>query len=83
VITDGSLFPTYATSDAANQFKAVMASGYKFNTDNTTTRLTIKSTGIINISNAPVYADNTAAIAGGLVSGDVYKTSTGQLMIVY
>ena len=29
------------------------------------------------------YADNAAAIAGGLVPGQVYKTSTGQLHVVY
>jgi hypothetical protein len=35
------------------------------------------------ISNPPVYADNTAALAGGLVAGQVYRTSTGVLMITY
>jgi len=44
-------------------------------------KLTIKSTGIVNLSNAPTYADNTAALAGGLVAGDVYKTSAGDLRI--
>ena len=29
------------------------------------------------------YADNTAALSGGLVSGDLYRTSTGVVMIVY
>lgn len=29
------------------------------------------------------YADNAAALAGGLVAGQVYKTSTGVLMVVY
>lgn len=32
---------------------------------------------------APTYADNTAALAGGLVAGQVYKTALGILMIVY
>lgn len=31
------------------------------------------STGGIRATNIPIYADNAAAIAGGLVSGDVYK----------
>ena len=48
-----------------------------------TERMRIKSTGIVNIANTPTYADNAAAIAGGLVAGDVYRTSTGQLMIRY
>jgi hypothetical protein len=37
----------------------------------------------LNILSVPVYADNTAATAGGLVVGDVYRTATGQLMIKY
>lgn len=31
----------------------------------------------------PTYANNAAALAGALVAGDLYKTSTGQLMVVY
>jgi hypothetical protein len=46
-----------------------------------TERMRIKSTGIINFSNVPTYADNTAATAGGLDVGDVYKTVLGVLMI--
>jgi hypothetical protein len=34
-------------------------------------------------TNLPVYTDNAAALAGGLIAGDLYKTSTGTLMIVY
>ena len=33
--------------------------------------------------NTPVYADNAAAIAGGEITGTVYRTATGQLMEVY
>jgi hypothetical protein len=32
---------------------------------------------ILNISGVPDYADNAAAVSGGLVAGDVYRTSTG------
>ena len=31
----------------------------------------------------PTYADNTAALAGGLTAGDGYKTSSGVVMITY
>ena len=31
----------------------------------------------------PVYANNAAALAGGLVAGDMYRTAAGILMIVY
>ena len=35
------------------------------------------------IKNLDVYADNTTAVAGGLVAGQVYRTSLGILMITY
>ena len=44
-------------------------------------RFRVKSSGVLNASNVPTYADDTAAGAGGLVTGDVYKTATGLLMI--
>ncbi|MBU4356627.1 MAG: right-handed parallel beta-helix repeat-containing protein [Proteobacteria bacterium] len=31
----------------------------------------------------PTYADNAAALAGGLIAGDRYRTSTGAMMQVY
>jgi len=31
----------------------------------------------------PTYANNAAALAGGLVAGAFYRTSTGVLMVVY
>ena len=36
----------------------------------------------LRLTALPVYADNAAALAGGLVADDVYKTSTGELRIV-
>ena len=46
---------------------------------------TIVSLGLItvNIKTLPVYADNSAAITGGLIAGDLYRTSTGVVMIRY
>ena len=46
-------------------------------------KMGIKSTGIINILNTPVYATNALALAAGLVVGDIYKSATGVLSIVY
>ena len=43
----------------------------------------VNVTGKFGISDTPLYADNAAAKAGGLINGDVYRTSTGQLMVVY
>ena len=36
----------------------------------------------LKLTSLPVYANNAAAVAGGLIEGDVYKTSTGELRIV-
>jgi hypothetical protein len=38
--------------------------------------------GFVRLQSLPTYADNAAAIAGGLVADDVYKTATGELRIV-
>ena len=45
----------------------------------------VSGTGQLNVANntVPEYSDNTAAKAGGLVDGDVYRTSGGNLKIVY
>lgn len=37
--------------------------------------------GTINIGNLLVFEDNTLAIAGGLLVGDMYRTSTGDLKV--
>lgn len=41
------------------------------------------TTTVINISTLPTYADDAAAVAGGLPNGNLYKTATGALMVVY
>ncbi len=44
-----------------------------------------RSAQAANIKNAalPIYPDNTAALAGGLVAGEMYRTATGDLKVVY
>lgn len=39
--------------------------------------------GVMNLPNLSTYADNAAALVGGLVAGDLYKTNTGEIKIVY
>jgi hypothetical protein len=36
----------------------------------------------LNLTSLSIYANNAAAIAGGLALNDVYKTATGELRIV-
>ena len=43
----------------------------------------IRPEGLVSITAMPVYADNTAAAAAGLIVGDLYRTAAGQLMIVF
>jgi len=43
----------------------------------------ILGNGNIEMTSVPTYADNSAAVSGGLAVGTLYKTSTGTLMIVY
>jgi len=35
------------------------------------------------VTGLPEYADNAAALGGGLTAGDFYRTATGVLMVVY
>ena len=57
--------------------------------NNSVNKMTITPNGkvnilqMLNISSISVYADNTAATSGGLDVGDVYRTSTGVLMVRY
>lgn len=39
--------------------------------------------GDLRLRDCAVFADNAAAVAGGLGPGDVYRTATGQLMIAF
>lgn len=70
-------------------FPATMAETIVIGTGTGTQRFKIDSTGkafvlgAINVGAVPTYADNTTALAGGLVAGDVYKTSVGVLMITF
>ena len=65
---------------AGDQTKALLYG--KFNADAASQMLTCNA-GTVRLPYLPVYADNTAALAGGLVAGSVYRTSTGVLMIAY
>jgi hypothetical protein len=44
---------------------------------------TTAPTSKLQVVGLPVYADNTAALSGGLTAGAFYRTSTGVLMVAY
>ncbi len=68
---------TIGVGNASETLLGVANKFFVYDLTNDTVRLTINSSGVVNISNAPTYADDSAAGSGGLVAGDVYKTSDG------
>jgi hypothetical protein len=42
----------------------------------------VRNSGTLEAKDLATYADNAAALAGGLVAGQIYKTATGELRIV-
>jgi len=50
------------------------------NTDNSKIALDVVD-GLIKFQNLPVYANEAAAVTGGLATGVVYQTATGELRI--
>ena len=50
--------------------------------DNVEEKMLLKADGVLQLNSLQTYADNAAALSGGLVAGDFYKTSGGELRIV-
>lgn len=71
------------TSGGADVVLAGVTSGDLVVLAQATTNTLIQSNGHLKLGSIPTYADNAAAISGGLAAGEVYRTSTGVLMIVY
>jgi hypothetical protein len=90
---------TVAISAIANNTSMTTAAITNANTNATYTltggsRLVVKGNGRVGIGTTsptsnlhvtglPTFADNSAALAGGLTAGAFYRTSTGQLMVTY
>lgn len=70
-------------SDKRAYFGPTLNIGFAFQT-NATERARFTGAGrlILTTASAPTYADNAAAVAGGLAVNTVYKTATGELRIV-
>jgi hypothetical protein len=86
---------TVGNYDFVNDFQKIGASAYGGSTQGTrlgswnsdgsfTSVFQIRSNGnIASLYSLSTYANNAAAISGGLVAGDLYKTSTGAVQVVY
>lgn len=83
--TNSIIFSQTADANTVGQFFsttgnfALQAPG-ALPTDDTIHRLQVN--GKVKITDAPTYADNAAALAGGLIVGSIYKQSDGNLRIV-
>jgi hypothetical protein len=74
---------TFITGNATERVRITSGGsiGISTNTPDIATKLHV--VGQVRVDGLPVYADNAAAIAGGLAAGRFYRTSTGVLMVVY
>lgn len=77
-VTEGGIH-LYFTDARARE---AISAGAGIDYDNTTGVIAFDPLGA-DLSSLPVYADNTAATAGGLAVGHMYRTATGQLMVRY
>jgi hypothetical protein len=68
----------YSGAEAATSIALGTYDGTTF-----TAKMTIASSGIVTHVGTPVYADNAAAIAGGLTAGMQYRTAAGVRMEVF
>jgi hypothetical protein len=70
--------------DNGDNFSYVRSSNtFVWNIANTSIMAVSATKAHLALSAVPTYADNSAATTGGLAQGDLYRTSTGQLMIRY
>jgi len=82
----GDAFYTPGGSSAGEFFRQWVPGTKRYelvgNTGSADVRVVVKS-ATLNLDNTQTRADNTAALAAGMVKGDVYATASGQLMRVY
>ncbi len=75
------VFSTRATSSSTSEKMRITSTGnVGIGTNDPKKKLHLN--GTIRFQGLPTYSDNIAALAGGLLTDDVYKTSSGELRIV-
>ena len=75
----------FKTTDPWNNLRTAVTidASQRVGIGTSTPAATLTVEGDVNISTTPVYADNAAAIADGLVAGDIYRRADGTLMIAF
>lgn len=80
---DGATDGVFAFSNISTAVtKGTCFLGANFGIGTSTPAKTLHVNGTVRLQGLPTYANNAAAITGGLVADDVYKTATGELRIV-
>ena len=72
------LFSEYTTAEGD---AVIFQAGIGTSSSNRKNGLTVRKSGIVEMKNLPVYADEAAAVTAGLLQGQVYRTATGELRI--
>lgn len=73
----GGLYAGHFVATGTNIYAAILADG-----NGSTGNLALQTNGKVKSVNLPTYADNAAALLGGLVADEEYKTATGERRIV-
>jgi hypothetical protein len=76
-----AIYAKQTGNDAQNMGLGFAVGSGSTATDALVESMVLKHTGVVNLT-LPTHADNAAALAAGLVAGDTYKTSAGELRIV-
>jgi hypothetical protein len=83
IVYDGATDGVFAFRNISTAgTKATSFNDANFGINTTTPAKTLHVNGTVRLQGLPTYANNAAAITGGLVADDVYKTATGELRIV-
>lgn len=83
-VSNGSIqFCTTGTNNAAALERMRITSDGKAGIGTQSPTSVLDVNGDFRLRDCGVFADNAAAVAGGLGPGDVYRTATGQLMIAF
>ncbi|WP_019517147.1 hypothetical protein [Sphingomonas sp. Mn802worker] len=77
----GSMGAVVSTADATYASVPLEVRSNTTSATGGTRQFSVRGNGVVTMPSLPTYATDSAAGTGGLVAGDVYKTSTGELRI--
>ena len=78
----GATVGMFASYVAAETDRVMFQVGTGNSTSTRSSALAVRKSGQIEMKDLPIFDDNAAAIAGGLIQGSVFRTNAGDLKIV-